>query len=97
MSALQVLHHFRLNPDRSSLPLKLSKEMVDQKRNVGNALSQGRDGNRDDTQPIIEVFSEISPGDLFFKISIGRRNDSNIHFDRPAIPDPFEFFIFDDP
>ena len=73
---MQNLRRHRVESrDRLAVPLRIiAQEMLRQQLNIFAPLSQGRNLDRDDAQPIVEILPEATFGDLLIKITI-RRSD----------------------
>ena len=74
-----------------------SHKMLDQEWEVFAALAQGGYGNRENIQPIPEVFAKQSLPDIKVQISIGSRNDPHIGLDCLGTSQTFEFALLNDP
>src|SRR6476646_9957443 len=64
----------------------LREKPVYQQGDIIGSIAERREANGHDIEPIVEVFSKVSLLDRFFKITIGRGDDSGIDFEqlRPA-------------
>src|SRR5580700_5269245 len=67
-----------LDPRATVLTTKLEKKFASQKRNVLLALAQRRHEERDNVEAVEEIFTEVSLGDLFFKILVGGGDDAHV-------------------
>jgi len=54
---------------------------MNHQRNVILALSEWRDSDGEDVEPVVKVLPKPPIADLFLKISIGRCYDPHIDFD----------------
>ena len=70
-----------LTHGRSVVLRELFEEMIDEERNILAALTQRRDGQVDDVQPVEQVLPERALHDHVAQVAIGRRDDP--HVDAP--------------
>src|SRR6185503_3671303 len=57
------------------------EEVVDQERDVLTAVAERRDVDRDDVQPVVQVFPELLLLDQLLEGPIGRRDDADVDLD----------------
>src|SRR6185312_528914 len=76
---------------------KLSKEMLDQQRQVFDPLAERWQLDRNDVEPIIQVFAELAGGDGLGQVDVGRGEDSRVGLDHLAAPDSLEGPVLEDP
>src|SRR3970040_1846283 len=71
--------------------------MLGQVRNVSPPVAQGREVERNNVDPIVQVFTEFLTPEQVFQYLVGRGDDSYVHFDglRPA--DAGEFPLLQEP
>ena len=69
-------------------------EIIGQQRDVVSAFPEGRDGERDDVEPVIQVFAERVLSDDLFERHFGGGDDPYIHSDGPGPADAPELPAF---
>ena len=74
---------------------ELLDEMARQHRDVGAALAQRRDGDREHRQPEVQVLAELARGDTRLELSIRRRHDAGVDVQRAGAADPLELLRFE--
>ena len=74
----------------------LLDEGVDQARDVRTALPQGRQRDRQDVQPVVQVLAERPRDDQALQALIGRRDDPYVDPDHLLSPYPVELLLFQD-
>ena len=68
----------------------LSDKMGRQLRNVFWALAQRGDVKGEDTESIVEIFAKATGFDFLFQVSIGCREDPNVHVACAGVTDTLE-------
>ena len=90
-----------LGRNRLDLPLhprgEAPDEVPDQRLDVLRALPQRRDADREDVQAIIEVITEAVLFDHLGEVSVRRRHQTDVDFDRPSSADAHELLILENP
>ncbi len=69
---------------------ELLREIANQLRNVGGALAQRRQRERENAEPVIQVAAKLAVGDHLGQIAIGGRHQPDVHFDGPHAAQPLE-------
>jgi hypothetical protein len=64
-----------------------SGQLLGQPDDAGRALAQGRDGERDDREPVIEVEPEGAARDVGAEVAVGGGQEADIDRDRPGAAD----------
>ena len=64
--------------------------MIDQERDVFQPLAQGGHFDRDDVEPVEEVFAEPAGGDGLGEIHVGGGDDAAVGLDRVGAADALE-------
>src|SRR5512133_149959 len=72
-------------------------EVSDEERYVRAALAERRQVQRNDRQPVIQVFAEGAIGDRLFNIQIGGGYDADIQFLYLRVADRFHFLLLKRP
>lgn len=75
----------------------LTKEGHGYQGNIFAALSQRRQIDVHDAEPIIEIFAERALFNRFLEIHVRGRDDADIHFDRLTPAHPFKCVILKKP
>src|SRR5205809_328441 len=57
------------------------------------ALAQGRHGDFDDFQPVVEILPELAPGHHAFQVAIGCRHHTHVDIDRLVTPELCELRV----
>ena len=70
---------------------RLSHKMMHEQRNILGSFPQGRNGNGEDIQAVIEVAAKLLLQDHFFQVAMRRGDNANVHFLRPRAAQPLEF------
>jgi len=71
-------------------------EAMKQRRDIGPSLAQGRQVQRHDAQPVVEIFPKRAGGNGFFKILVGGGHHPHIHPDGAAAAHPLEGLLLKD-
>src|SRR5438105_813842 len=71
--------------------------MLGQWTDVGGALTQWRNDQRNHVEAVKKIFPEGAPRDRLFKVGIRERNDARLHLDAysGASAQTMEAFVFD--
>src|ERR1700722_20356311 len=70
-----------LDPGTAILAAELQQKFAYQQRDIFLPVPQGRYVERNDVQAVKEILAEVSLGNLFFQVFIGRGNDPDIDLD----------------
>src|SRR5687767_10496729 len=70
--------------------------MAYERGNVLSPIAQRRYADRDDAQPEVQVLSKCPAVDLLFQILVRRRENADVHLDRPRRPQPLDFTLLED-
>src|SRR5215469_9003434 len=62
-----------------------TQQVIGEDRNVLAALPQGRQPDREHTDPIVEVVAEAARLHLVYELAVRRSDDANIHFARSGV------------
>src|SRR5947209_7986579 len=80
----------------AQFPAEPSQEMLHQERNVRLPLSQGRQPDGVDIEPVKEVPPKLPHGDQAFQVAVGRRDQADVGLNGFIASDPFEFLFLKD-
>ena len=97
MPPLQGLHRFRSDAFKllvHALCVSLA-EVVNQKGNVFGALAQGRNGDGEDFEAVVEVAAELLVRDHFGQVPVGRGHQANIHRNGARASQPLELLLLE--
>ncbi len=72
---------------------ELGDEVVDEARNVLAPIAQGRQMDREDVQPVIEIFAELPLGDHRLEVAVGRRHDAHVDLEGLVAADALELAL----
>jgi len=75
---------------------ELVQEMTGENRNVGGAVAQRRDEERNDVEAIEKILAETAVQNFLFEIFVGGGNDANIDADGLIGADRLEALLFED-
>jgi len=75
----------------------LTHEVVHQKGNVVATVTQRRQGDGENVQPIVEVLAEVAGHDELLEALIGRGQDPDVDLDQLLPPDAVKLLLFEDP
>src|SRR3990172_8368901 len=95
----EFLHRFLGNLGAGLLYLfgkPLSKELG-QIRDILSPVPQGRKGNGNDIETVIKILAEATRSNGLFEVSVGCRNDPNVHPDRIGPPYALKFSLLEKP
>src|SRR5918995_1180475 len=67
--------------------------MLDQERDIGMPLSQRRQLNGNDVEPVVKILSEVPSIDLARQVLVGGRDHSGIDFDAASAADTLELAL----
>ena len=88
----QRLHHVVGN--RVDLPTQGAAQPLDevphQQRNVAAALAQGRQGDRKDIEPVVQIAAKASFAHVLGQVAIGRGDHADVDVDGPGIAEPLD-------
>ncbi len=80
----------------ADLPLPPLDEPPDEERDVLPALAQGRDADREDVQPVVEVGPEAARLDGGLEVVVGGGDEADVDLPRLARADPLELSLLED-
>ena len=93
------VHHVRR--DRLDAPAQLSRvvrdEVADEERDVLGPLAKGRQLNRENVQPVVEVGAKRSRVDQLLQRTIRRGDDPDVTPNRLRAAEPLEFLLLQHP
>ena len=72
------------------------QEELDQRRDVLAALAQGRQVDRDDVEPVVQVLAEPAGVDLVEQVAVGGGDDPGVDLDGAGVADPLELPLLQD-
>ena len=81
----------------SQLQIKAPEEVVDQDVQILAALAQGRQGDGEATETVVQVQAELASGNQLFQVAIGGRNQANVRLHGLAAADPLELLLLQQP
>ena len=61
--------------------VELVDEMLNQNRNILRSCSQGRESQRNDVQPVVEILAQPAIFDCLERITIGCGENANVEFE----------------
>jgi hypothetical protein len=67
--------------------------MDSERRDIGAALTQRREFNREEAQSIKKVLAKSTRIYLFLQVAIGRGNDADIDLATPRFPEALQFVL----
>ena len=70
-------------------------EISGQQRNVVPVLTQRRERDPDDVQPVIQVFAELVVLDQRREVGVGGRDDPRVEPDRQIFADPLDLALLE--
>src|SRR5207302_6398 len=90
----------RLAMDRTDLALVLIavalQERIHQERNVFPPLAQGRQIDRHDVEPVIQVLAEPAGADLLEQVAVRGGDEAGVDLDRLRVADALELPFLQD-
>src|SRR5581483_7650768 len=81
----------------SGSPRARHQDVLGDYRDVFAAVAQRRQQNRDDIQPVIEIFAEATALHFLLQVLLRRAHEADIDFDRFIAPDALELPLLQDP
>ncbi len=76
---------------------QLAQKVLDQERDVFQSLAERRHFNREDVEPIKQVFPEPAGRDGFRQVKVGRGDDATVCFDRLGAAHPLKPAVLQHP
>ena len=71
--------------------------MIREQQDVGLPLPQRRDEDREDVEPVEQVFAERARGNGILEVLVGRRDQPHVDLDRLDAAEPLELMFLEDP
>jgi len=73
---------------------EILQEIIDEQRDIFLALAEGRQGERDHVEPVIQVFPERILLDLGKKVFVGRGDQTDVDPDRLGRTQGHDLLLF---
>src|SRR5437870_7104605 len=72
-------------------------EMIDEQRDVLDALAQRRHHDRHYVEPVVEIFAEGAAADGLLEVRVRRGDEAHVDLDRPGAADPLDLALLEYP
>ena len=73
--------------------VELGDEVLDQARQILEAIAQRRQRDREDVEPVVEILAELALGDQLLEVAVGRRDHAHVDVDGLGAADALELAL----